>query len=102
MVPPKVPPYEQRISLSSAAPSGSRQRRRRTEEDFKRAAVDTFLDHRFNVLLRSIAVEWKRRATSSPQLANDSVARRLQPLVESALVRLLLSLMCARMGWCVY
>ncbi|KAI0734822.1 RdRP-domain-containing protein [Fomitopsis betulina] len=85
MVPPKVPPYEQRISLSSAAPSGSRQRRRRTEEDFKRAAVDTFLDHRFNVLLRSIAVEWKRRATSSPQLANDSVARRLQPLVESAL-----------------
>ena len=92
LVPPIVPAYEQRAESSSAVPSGSKQRSQRTQEDFRRAARETFLDHHHNFLLGSMVTEWKRRATGSPQLANDKTARKLQPLIEKALVRLLLPL----------
>ena len=89
LVPPTVPPYENRTASSSVTPSGSQQRSERTREDFKRAAVETFLNHHHNVLLGSMANKWKLCATRSPDLANDDAARTLQPLIESALVRLL-------------
>ena len=100
LVPPNVPPYEQRTASSSGSPSGSQEPGQRTPEDFKRAAVETFLDHHHNLLLRSMANEWKRRATHSPDLANDEIARKLQPLVESALVRFFVCLLVRLLMCC--
>ncbi|KZT74627.1 hypothetical protein DAEQUDRAFT_660542, partial [Daedalea quercina L-15889] len=57
----------------------------RAELNMDKAAVDTFVEHHFNSLLGSMATEWKRLAICTRHLADEPYARKLQPLVESAL-----------------
>ncbi|KAH9928858.1 RdRP-domain-containing protein [Fomitopsis serialis] len=81
---PKAPPPPQHRPLSASATSSNNQRRN-ADAAFKQAALQTFIDHRFNGFFGQMANQWKQLAVSTPQLANEHHTRELGILTESAL-----------------
>ena len=84
LVPPaEAPPFSRAPSLSASAGSTVTPRRL---SDMPSAAVDTFVQLRFNALMGQMSDEWSRHVENSPELANAPYPLALVPLIEAALV----------------
>ncbi|KZT13262.1 RdRP-domain-containing protein [Laetiporus sulphureus 93-53] len=81
LIPTKTLPSLKRIPASIVTRTQNQQHR----PEFARAAVDTFMEHRFSTLLGSMANAWNKAAQATPELANARFATELVPLVELAL-----------------
>ena len=80
LIPPKeIAPLDRTPSAASgAAPT-------RSLSDMPTAAVQTFMQLKFNRLLGMMANEWTKQVEMSPELAEAPYPRELAPLIESAL-----------------
>ena len=96
LIPPRVAPPCSRApsaaSQSAPPPTTAPRTGARQLSDMPQAAIDTFMQLKFSRLLGMMSNEWTRHVELTPELANAPYCRDLVPLVESALVRILILL----------
>ena len=89
LIPPReAPPFRRAQSVTAAAQASTTSApTTRRLSDMPKAAVDTFMQLKFNRLLGMMANEWTRHVELTPDLARSAYCQELVPLIESALVR---------------
>ncbi|KAI0368426.1 RdRP-domain-containing protein [Pilatotrama ljubarskyi] len=87
LIPPgEIQPLNRAPALSAASHGVTAQQAGlRRPSDMPSAAVNTFVNMKFNRLLGRMVNEWKRQVETTPLLANAEFPRQLVPLIESAL-----------------
>ncbi|KAI0717592.1 RdRP-domain-containing protein [Cerioporus squamosus] len=85
LLPPReAPPLNRAPPLSAGPAPATSTMPPRQLSDMPSAAVNTFMQLKFNALMGRMANEWSRQVESSPQLANAPYPLELVPLIEAA------------------
>ncbi|RPD55108.1 RdRP-domain-containing protein [Lentinus tigrinus ALCF2SS1-7] len=83
--PAEAPPFNRAPSLTAQLARASSSKPIGQLADLPSAAVETFMQLKFNALMGRMANEWSQHVESSPALANAPYPLALVPLIEAAL-----------------